>query len=204
MVSDLGKYKSHPEKLLKVHTNGVKIKALKRTNSKIAELAALFHDLGKLNNNFQEKLNGNRSVGYSQHSYVSAFAFLNWYVTNIDFANGILEIESKDITKVKIISAIILHHHGNLPNMDRNLSEQAFGEMMLFLDNGISELPISEYLGQQLAFEHTLFDLSYKGWYKSNIPDIDLGKNGKGYEVEHWQQDALNYFQETQFSFASL
>lgn len=204
MVHDLAEYKSHPEKLLKVHTSGVKEKTLKRTNSKIAELAALFHDLGKLNFNFQEKLNGNKSAGYSQHSYVSAFAFLNWYVCNREDANKILKIESNDITKVKIISAIILHHHGNLPNMDRNLSDHTFSEMKLFLEDNFNQLPISEYLEQQLKFNHKPFDLSIKGWYKSYIPDIDLGKKGKDYEIEHWQNGALNYFLETQFSFASL
>jgi len=204
MVLDLTKYKSHPEKLLKVHTNGVKEKTLNRTSSKIAELAALFHDLGKLNDNFQEKLKGNKGVGYSPHSYISTFAFLNWYIENRDVANKILEIESKDITRVKIISTIILHHHGNLPNMDRNLPEHAFGEMRIFLDDNFNQLPVSEYLEQQLEFKHKPFDLRVKGWYKSNIPDIDLGKNGKGHEIEYWQKDALSYFLETQFSFASV
>jgi len=204
MVSDLAAYKSHPEKLLKIHTNGVKEKTLKRTKSKIAEWSALFHDLGKVNFNFQEKLNGHKSIGYSQHSYLSAFAFLNWYIANREVANETLEMKTDDITKTKIISAIILHHHGNLPNMDKNLSDQAFREMKLFLHDNFRKLPISEYLEQQLKFKHKPFDLSCKGWYKSNIPDIDLGKNSRIHEIENWQKDALNYFLETQFSFASL
>lgn len=205
MVHDLAAYKSHPDKLLKIHTNGVKNKTIARANSKIAELAALFHDLGKLNFNFQEKLNGSKSVGYSQHSYVSAFAFLNWYVANREEANRALDINGdEDITKIKIISAIILHHHGNLPNMDRNVSEKTFDNMRLFLEENFSQMPISKFIEQELEFQHKPFDLSYKGWYKSNIPDIDLGKNGRDYEVEYWQKDSLNYFLETQFSFAAL
>jgi CRISPR-associated endonuclease/helicase Cas3 len=46
--------------------------------------------------------------------------------------------------------------------------------------------------------------LSIKSWYKLNIPDIDLGRNSKEYEIENWRKDSLNYFLETQFSFASL
>lgn len=204
MVFDLAEYKSHPDKLLKVHTNGVKSKTMKRTNSKIAELSALFHDLGKLNFNFQRKLGGGKTVGYSQHSYISAFAFLNWYVTNRDKANKILGVDDNDITKIKMISAIILHHHGNLPNMDRNISTQTFAEMNSFIDRNFKQLPVSEFLEKELEFNHKPFDLSFKKWYANKIPDIDIGRNSKEYEIENWQKDSLNYFSETQFSFASL
>jgi len=204
MVFDIAEYKSHPDKLLKVHTNGVKSKTMKRTSSKIAEMSALFHDLGKLNFNFQRKLKGDRSGGYSQHSYISAFAFLNWYVANRDEADKILQINGSDITKIKIISAIILHHHGNLPNMDRNISAQTFAEMETFLNESFKQLPISEFLWKEMGFEHIPFDLGRKSWYMSNIPDIDLGRKSKENEIENWRKDSLNYFFETQFSFASL
>ncbi|HET8572387.1 MAG TPA: CRISPR-associated helicase Cas3' [Edaphocola sp.] len=204
MVFGLAEYKSHPDKLLKVHTNGVQSKTMKRTKSKIAEVASLFHDLGKLNFNFQGKLNGDKSVGYSQHSYVSAFAFLNWYVANKDEATKTLGIDGNDITKIKIITAIILHHHGNLPNMDRNISAQTFAEMSIFLDGNFEQLPVSEFLEKEMEFGHIPFDLSVKPWYKLNIPDIDLGRNSKEYEIGNWQKDSFNYFLETQFSFASL
>lgn len=204
MVFDLVAYKSHPDKLLEVHTNGVKSKTMKRTDSKIAELAALFHDLGKINANFQEKLKGYKSDGYSQHSYVSAFAFLNWYVSNREEADRILSIENNDITNIKIISAIILHHHGNLPNMDRNISANAFAEMISFLNENYTRLPISNFLEKQLVFKHNSFDLSFKGWYNADIPDIDLGRNSREKEIENWQKNALHYFLEAQFSFAAL
>lgn len=204
MVPNLTVYKSHPNKLLEVHINGVVSKTIKRTRSKIAELSAIFHDLGKLNLNFQRKLEANESVGYSQHSYISAFAFLNWYVNNREYANKILGCTNHDITKVKIISSIILHHHGNLPNMDQNLSTRAFEEMMIFLEKHSEDLPISEFLAQKMKFNHCPFDLSIKAWYKSKIPNIDLGKDGRMQDIEYWQQDALGHFLETQFSFASL
>lgn len=204
MVPNLTVYKSHPNKLLEVHINGVVSKTIKRTRSKIAELSAIFHDLGKLNLNFQRKLEANESVGYSQHSYISAFAFLNWYVNNREYANKILGCTNHDITKVKIISSIILHHHGNLPNMDQNLSARAFEEMMIFLEKHSEDLPISEFLAQKMKFNHCPFDLSIKAWYKSKIPNIDLGKDGRMQDIEYWQQDALGNFLETQFSFASL
>ena len=47
MVSDLS-YKSHPDKQLEDHIYGVITKSHKYTSLPIAEIAALFHDLGKV------------------------------------------------------------------------------------------------------------------------------------------------------------
>ena len=46
---NLDDFLSHPDKKLIDHINGVLIGVKKRTNSSIAELSAIFHDLGKLN-----------------------------------------------------------------------------------------------------------------------------------------------------------
>lgn len=204
MVPDLTKIESHPGKLLKVHINGVCEKSAKRTSSILAKFAALFHDFGKINPNFQQKLQGKKSVEYSQHSYISAFAFLNWYISNRIEAHKLLCLDGNDLTNLKLITAIILHHHGHLPNMDENISEQAFNAMKEFLQNSSERLSISEYLEQEMKFKHFVFDLSVKPWYKNNIPNIDLGKDGKPQEIKHWQKDSLHYFLDTQFSFASV
>ncbi len=204
MVYDLTIIESHPGKPLKVHINGVCDKSAKRTPSILAKYAALFHDFGKINPNFQQKLKGIKSTKYSQHSYISAFAFLNWYISNRDEANLLLGLSGNDITNLKLITAIVLHHHGHLPNMDENISEQAFDAMMEYLQKNSEKLPVSEYLKQQMEFDHLTFDLSVKSWYKSNIPSIDLGKDGKAHEIKHWQKEALHYFLDTQFSFASV
>ena len=204
MVSDLTNIKSHPEKLLQVHIEGVINKSNNRTSSLIADYAALFHDLGKINPNFQAKLEGIKSAGYSQHSYISAFAFLNWYLKNKERANHIFLLEGNDITVLKLITAVILHHHGNLPNMDENISSQTFDEMIKCLESDSEKLPISEYLTSILNFEHIPFDMTIKSWYKNEIPNIDLGRKGKEFEIKYWQKDALNYFLETQFAFASV
>ena len=58
------KFKSHPDKLLFDHLNGVAEKACIRWDSKFAEVISLFHDLGKINPNFQNKLDG-KKTGYS-------------------------------------------------------------------------------------------------------------------------------------------
>lgn len=204
MVFDLKKIESHPGKLLKIHVNGVCEKSAKRTTSTLAKYAALFHDFGKINPNFQQKLKGIKSAGYSQHSYLSAFAFLNWYNSNRAEANCLLGVNGNDFTNLKLITAIILHHHGNLPNMDENISDQALDAMIDFLQKHWATIPVSEYLKEEMAFEQSKFDLSFKTWYKLRIPNIDLGKDGKEHEVKYWQRDSLQYFLKTQYAFASV
>lgn len=204
MVFDLTKIESHPEKPLKVHIEGVCEKSAKRTSNTLAKYAALFHDFGKINPNFQQKLKGIKSAGYSQHSYLSAFAFLNWFISNRTEASHLLGLNGNDFTNLKLITAIILHHHGNLPNMDENISDQALESMIDFLQEHSEELPVSEYLKEEMGFEHSKFDLSIKSWYKLKIPNIDLGKDGKQFEIKYWQKDSLLYFLNTQFAFASV
>ena len=204
MAHDLAKIESHPGKPLKIHVNGVCEKAAKRTSSILGKYAALFHDFGKINPNFQQKLQGIRSDGYSQHSYISAFAFLNWYNKNRTEANQLLALNGNDLTNLKLITAIILHHHGDLPNMDENISAQSLDAMLDFLKTNANNLPISEYLHKEMNIEHAEFDMSTKHWYSLKIPNIDLGKDGKEHEIKHWQKDALHYFLDTQFAFASV
>ena len=197
MVYDI---KSHPDKLLYVHINGVCNKTIYRTKNVLAKYAALFHDLGKINPNFQKKLRGDKSNGYSQHSYLSAFSFLNWYLSNRNEVNKIFKSDGIDITEIKIITAIILHHHGNLPNMDENISPNLMDLMVNFINTHSDKLPISSYLQKELTFDHKPFNIDVKGWYKSQIPNINLGNK----EINYWVNDSLNYFLDTQFSFASV
>ena len=74
-MSDITLYKSHPDKLLIEHIKGVVKNVNSRTDSLFAEIAAIFHDLGKMNPNFQAKLEGKTPKGYSNHSLLSAYVF---------------------------------------------------------------------------------------------------------------------------------
>ena len=102
-MSDLTTYKSHPDKTLVKHIEGVVKNVNSRTDSKIAETAAVFHDLGKINPNFQAKLEGKTPKGYSNHSLLSAYAFYCM----------VLADEDKKLSPNEIIGLIVLiaKHH---------------------------------------------------------------------------------------------
>lgn len=84
MGFDLNNCYSHPGKLLKVHLENVALLSKRITSSDAAGLVSLFHDIGKVNPNFQEKLNGLCPKGYDHHAYLSAYAFLMFLIKNPD------------------------------------------------------------------------------------------------------------------------
>lgn len=83
MVLNLEKLKSHPDKYLLDHIEGVRENTKKLTDSRFAELVAIFHDLGKINPNFQDKLDTQKiSKGYANHAYLSAYVFFCAFCCN--------------------------------------------------------------------------------------------------------------------------
>jgi CRISPR-associated endonuclease Cas3-HD len=156
MDADLrNRYRSHPDKLLHVHTRGVVEGVERRTSSKIAAVAAIFHDLGKLNPNFQPKLDGIKVSGYSNHAYLSALAWLCFMRENAELVK---ELIGGNPAHVYSVAAIVARHHGHLPDMEKGFFKPEEGERLKeFLRNLTEEmLPISDYLG------HVLPDKPYK------------------------------------------
>ncbi len=141
-MSDITAYKSHPDKTLVKHIEGVVKNVNSRTCSKIAETAAVFHDLGKINPNFQAKLEGKTPKGYSNHSLLSAYAFYCMVLADKD----------KKLSPNEIIGLIVLiaKHHGNLPDFCPSgndgyiLSRNEIKDLFPFLKN--IDLPIYDYV----------------------------------------------------------
>lgn len=124
MDIDLKEINSHPDKPLPKHIGGVLEKVQRRTadlpatlNLKLAEIAALFHDLGKINPNFQRKLKGEKNVGYSSHAYLSAYGFACFCAAN----RNKLAAWTKRSEQFFALLAIIARHHGNLPDFDEKI-----------------------------------------------------------------------------------
>jgi len=186
-------YRSHPDKLLRVHLNGVMAGVSGRTNLPLALISALFHDLGKLNPNFQIKLDDAETSDYSSHAYLSAHSFLCFCATNRSILPPIGIMSEADIFSAV---NIIAHHHGDLADIKSILRASEINLMANFVKSQ-TNLPVSTCLQKYVQHddfavnEHQLQKLLPKF---SIMPDCILDKVG----------DKLTFFLKTQFSFACL
>lgn len=197
MVLDLNAYKSHPDKALEVHIEGVTQKALKRCDSPVVRWAALFHDLGKINPNFQRKLdslNKGEYRGYDEHAYLSAMAWLCFLEKNLSKSTQLKDDFDGDSIKLQIVLVLIAKHHSNLPNFERLLKDDNLDRLRKFVKSNTG-LPISAFLEKKLGKLHEPFELRDSEQFNKLITFT---------KKEKWKGKALDYFLETQFSFASL
>ena len=137
MGFDLNKCYSHPEKLLKVHLENVTSLSKRFTSSHAAELVSLFHDIGKVNPNFQEKLKGSCPKEYDHHAYLSAYAFFMFLIKNPDMFKVSHGFNSNNYL-ISLIT-IVAKHHVDLPDMMPNgdnsiLSSYEVSNLYAFLD----------------------------------------------------------------------
>lgn len=198
MVSDL-KFQSHPGKPLEEHICGVIEKSRRYSSLPIARIAALFHDLGKINPNFQAKLTGEPIYGYSRHSYLSVLAFVYCFKANQKEIMEVLEAESKDelIIKILQIVALIAYHHGDIPNFENMPNADEISSAADFLSR--NTLPFSDFLNQNLQQKLNPFTVNYD--------EKEFRRVGNYNNMIHekaWMQSALENYTNTQFAFASL
>ena len=195
MVFDLEKYLSHPDKSLLDHTREVLNGVNKRTSLKIAEFAAIFHDVGKINPNFQKKLSNDKVNGYSNHSYLSALAFLSYCAKNQDM---VLSFFSNQFEWIASILTIISHHHTDLPDYPIILDAEECKKLENFLTSLNEELPISRFILKFLEYTSSTTVNPFSVLELANhIYDLQLNFFKKiTYPVD--------YFLKTRFAFASL
>lgn len=208
MVSDINLLRSHPEKLLLKHIEGVRDNTKKLTNSKIAELVAIFHDLGKINPNFQDKLDQEKVAnGYSNHAYLSAYSFFCAFgccKQNLDTLKGFLEVDNFSQNDLIALSVLIAKHHGNLPDfspIDYNgtgasiLSKEENSRLYKFLRCNLG-LPIIEFVDHFFKiddFLQVITNQKVQNGYSENF--IFNGEKNTS---------PLNFFLDNQFAFASV
>jgi CRISPR-associated endonuclease Cas3-HD len=115
------KFLSHSDgKLLSTHLRGVSAGVRKRTSLKTAEIAAIFHDLGKINPNFQNKLAGLKT-GYSGHAYLSALAWLCFCQANRELVKELFG--SNPLAMIEV-AAMVARHHGDLPDFAEGIFKE--------------------------------------------------------------------------------
>lgn len=208
MVPDINTLRSHPDKFLLTHIEGVKENTKKLTNSKIAELVAVFHDLGKINPNFQSKLDPDKTVnGYANHSYLSAYAFFCAFGCsrqNMEALKLFLEVDTFNQNDLIALTILIAKHHGNLPDfspIDHTgtgasiLSKDENSTLYKFL-NQEKNLPVYEFVNHFISsddFRHFLTNQKVQQGYSEQL--VFKGENNKS---------ALGFFLDNQFAFASV
>lgn len=207
MDVDIKKYKSHSEKYLQDHLNGVIEKVKYRTtnlpttlNLKLAEVAALFHDVGKINPHFQEKLLTGKSAGYSSHAYLSAYAFWCFFQANREKVLGWMTRNEQCFS----LLAMLARHHGNLPDFEDGVLNQIETKRLAEFLNLKLELPISEFL-QAFASYKTFgeFIETHNGFAFDVSPRFQ-DRLFKAKVIEKSNVRPLDFFLETQFAFACL
>lgn len=210
---DINKLKSHPSKILLTHVKGVVNGTKALSSSTISELAAIFHDLGKMNFGFQMKVYPaiEQDLGikvteadrkYSHHAYLSAYAFLCYYLKNgPDLEKHFGKIFSRNELYALVI--IIAKHHGNLPNFlsidvndekEQVLNKDEVNRLFEYLEQSI--IPFDEFPKLFNLPNNPYSDLLSVNKAKLLFKNISLDtKNHSNY---------LQFYQETQFAFASL
>ena len=210
MDIDITQQFSHPGKPLEEHLQGVADKVLMRTknlptnlNFKTAEIAAIFHDLGKINPNFQEKLKPfeerkNKKLGYSSHAYLSAYVWFCFVAKNREKLEE--WFGEKAFLNLYSVATMLARHHGNLPDLEDGIFNQTEVVRLSELLKDFSDLPISDFLKLIKDFEnHKDFSLHQElhtkdGIFKSRVSEHQIKK----------LINPLEFYLETQFGFACL
>ncbi|MDR1896372.1 MAG: CRISPR-associated helicase Cas3' [Prevotellaceae bacterium] len=206
MGSDLEILKSHPNKLLLDHIQGVRANVRKLTNSKIAELVAIFHDLGKMNPNFQAKLEKEQVTGYSNHSYLSAYAFFCAFTSSNKNTCELQKFLDVQITRNDLIALTVLiaKHHGNIPDFSpidhfgagvNILANDENKNLYAFLDNH-NDIPIYDFASNFFQLENFLQFIRNK--------DVQLRYAEKLKFRSEKNIRPLDFFLDYQFAFASV
>lgn len=129
------KYYSHknPDKLLCDHllevyqyTNQANVE-LNSLEKEALQIICLCHDFGKFTTFFQSHLNGVSSK-YSQHGFISAlFGVFCWMQKKGLWLQQTKEQISEDEVMSLLVYACILHHHGDVRDISKNLPEKFAG-----------------------------------------------------------------------------
>lgn len=202
---DLGTIKSHSDKSLFEHIDGVRNNVKMLSNSKIAELVAVFHDLGKMNPNFQMKLLGKSNHGYSKHSLLSAYTFFCMCVSNKANFKLICDFVDKTLNTndVVAITIMIAKHHGDLPDFvpggieGRIISDNETSDLFTFLYD--SDFHVFDYVKHYFRdvtdFTASLKDPKIMGLFEKRFVFSSRGKDNSC---------PRDFFMTTQSSFADV
>jgi len=196
------RYRSHPQKLLRRHIDGVVRRTVDRTDLPIARAGALLHDVGKINLNFQAKLDNQKTPNYSNHAYLSAATLLR-------LSDGKLKCRLHLLTQMEkfALALIVARHHGNLPNC--NEADRKSGRLTDRVELCLKQVFRDSEYQRMLDFLNTDPDLPLAQVTAAllDIPRLALTPPVLHNQLRKFDlppEQALDFFLETQFAFASL
>lgn len=184
--------RSHPHKPLRVHTNGVFEGTRRHTENRVALLAALWHDVGKLNPNFQVKLDGKKPPDYDHHSYLSVLAFLAYCCQH----PKISALGLNGAPDVLQMVTLVAHHHGRLPHLRSILSTTERDNLFNWIGTQ-PELAAADFM-EQYGFAAPFDVLNAEARAQWNSLNNKAGKHLEPVEAR------LDYWLDTQFGFSAL
>ena len=197
----MGKIYSHKNKELQVHLNGVLDKSKRRGfHNTLIEFASIFHDIGKTNSNFQNKLLGTSMSGYSNHSYLSIYLSIYLLLNNNKIKNKYFNIFKNNSINFNIISNIITRHHGNLRNIDNIFENSEIQNTESFLNENENTC-FTDFINDNFEeFKDTHCE-SVNKFNKYIFNGICVNKND--YDKK-WVINPLKNYYDTIFNFAQL
>lgn len=206
MVPDIEMLKSHPDKFLLKHVQGVRENTKKLTNSRFAELVAIFHDLGKINPNFQNKIDPQKAVnGYANHAYLSAYAFFCAFRNNIEAFKKFLGVSDFAPNDLIALSVIIAKHHGNLPDFTPSCKPDEATASILSKEEIYSLFKFLEKEKDLPAFEFINYFIPVQDFREFLLnPQMQQGYSEKFIFNGDKNKSALDFFIDYQFAFASV
>lgn len=208
MVSDITLLKSHPDKPLLKHVQGVIDNTKKLTNSRFAELVAIFHDLGKINPNFQDKLDSQKvASGYANHAYLSAYAFFCAFCCNKNNADALkqfLDVSELSQNDLIALSVIIAKHHGNLPDFTPN-DHNGTGASILSKDENFALFKFLKEKQNLPTYDFANHFIPIDDFREFLLnPRMQQGYSEKFTFNGDKNESALDFFIDYQFTFASV
>jgi CRISPR-associated endonuclease/helicase Cas3 len=179
-----------------------------------------YHDLGKINPNFQVEKMENPNFNHldlsikSQHSVLSAFLYLHYFAYDIN-TNDKLDNNSKIFLfgLIQILCYPIAKHHGSFIENETRFTKEGFDEMFQFVENCKFSLPLKASQNLFLQKEkwiknvskgnnfyiYSLIKLSYSlltacDYYATNEYMADIIVNDFGVLDEKLKQNIISNF----------
>jgi len=191
--------KSHPTKLLIDHKKGI----LNLSDvTDLLLLAVSFHDVGKMNDNFQKYIVGDSYSGYKNHAYISAYYLINGFVNNKEAIKKrfsfITEYNFEMI--LLLLGNVVIGHHGYLRNIDEIFSNDKEWDDMI---NYLKSINMTEHVNT--FFKDNIDLLGCELTFIDDIEKCDYYRTfGRILDKPSWNVSALDYYFDTIMTFAEL